>query len=91
MKKLLIIFALLFLPTMSLAGNSMSDAVSQMSDTIQKSSGISIGGGGSGLEQAWNDFKNDPIGEIKRYWNELVIMMVDGYNALKDKVNEMLN
>lgn len=93
MKKLLIIFALLFLPTMSLAGNSMANTVSEMTETIKKETGVSVGGGSSGVDikQIWQDIKNDPIGQLKYYWNKLVGMIIDGYEAARDKINEMLN
>ncbi len=95
MKKLLIILTLLLTPVMSFAGSSMADSVKEFGETVKQESGKGMGnvmGQSDGtLGQVWEQFKNDPMGQTKYYWDKLVTMMVEGYNAAKEKITAMLN
>jgi hypothetical protein len=85
MKKFLVLIALLILPLTAMAGNAVEDIKNESEQQINRA----MGNTSSSLEQAFENFKNDPVGQTKVYWNDAKVIFWDLVAASKNAYEEL--
>jgi hypothetical protein len=85
MKKFLVLIALLILPLTAMAGSAVEDIKNESEQQIDRA----LGGTSNSLEQAFENFKNDPVGQAKIYWNDTKVIFWDLVAASKSAYEEL--
>jgi hypothetical protein len=105
MKKLLVIILLAFMPALSIAADKPNIDVKSIEKSfdngelakfgknIQDKSNQQMnnlfGTSSRTFDQAWEDFKKDPIGQLKYYFNEGVELGKNFIQWMKDLIDKM--
>jgi hypothetical protein len=93
MKKFIVLIFLLTLPVIFLAKNVMAaDPIKELTQKLESQSKHKLDTAfstSSSLDQAFEDFKKDPIGQAKIYWNNAKIFFLDMIKLMQNAYEEL--